>query len=1257
MPSQKRDTLQSLRAERDELRRRLAESQPFQVNIEKVVATAPGLICSFCQRPDGSICMPYASPAIRDIYGLDPAEVADDLTPIFSRIPPDDLERIRQTIAQSARTLTLWRDEFRYHHPTRGERWLEGNSMPVHDADDGITWHGFITDVTVRILSVEALGQSEARYHQILDSMMEGCQIIDFDWRYVYVNETAARQGRYSPEALLNRTVMEVYPGIETTELFATLRHCMETRESRRIENQFTFPDGRPGWFELSIQPAPSGLFILSTDITERKQAEARLGQHTARAEILADLSQMLARTGSDYQDVLNVMTRRLGEFLGDLATLYLLSDDGQWLDLVAGYHAEPEALAFFWEMLNATRNRFDEGLSGRVIQTGQPLLLPAIAPEQIRGTVHPKYWPLLERFPVHSVLIVALRAQRQVIGVLSMVRTQANHPYTADDEAFLQDLGDRAALAISNTRLLEQVRSANQRLERHVTSRTAELQAALKKMAALYAITQAAIETSEPMEVFPLVVDQVAAILPAHRVTLAILDPLEQQVTYFIAGGPGQDQTAPVTYAELMEGLTGWVVRERRTALSPKSEPDPRESPAVHARRAETNCGAMVVAPLVYIDQTFGALTAINQPTDPDFSVADETLLEAVANQAAAILARADLHDSLHRTNMLLTEQAEELTHVNDQLEHINIGLQAEIAERQQLEAHIRQNEARAQALAELSRMLAEAGFKQQTPFDEIVQHISTVLGDSCKLSLLSDDGQWLEVKALYHPDPEALAIMRNLVLPIRTPIGHGLTGRVAQLGEPLLAPNVSAEQLRAELKPEAWPYVERFNITSLIIVPVRARGRILGTLSLSRDNLSEPYTITHQIFLEDLADRVGLAIENSRLFVEAQQSRAAADQANAAKSEFLSRMSHELRTPLNAILGFAQLLGMDDLNQRQTQGIHHILQAGQHLLGLINEVLDITRIETGHLAFSPEPISVRDVVSESVELVRTLAERWDVHLYITALGSEAAEDNYVVADRQRLKQILLNLLTNAIKYNRPGGDVIIDSQSLPNERLRLRVTDTGPGIPAEKLERLFIPFDRLDAEQGPVEGTGLGLALAQRLMKIMGGRLGVESVVGSGSTFWIELPLTQRPARPAPGSERMVQPIPTLPTRQTVLYVEDNLSNLQLVEHILAYRPGVQLLATAYGHASLTQAHDHQPDLILLDLNLPDMPGYEVLQRLRADPHTRDIPVVIVSADATPGQVKRLLEIGARAYLTKPLDVSEFLRVMDSCLHTPPQ
>ncbi len=384
----------------------------------------------------------------------------------------------------------------------------------------------------------------------------------------------------------------------------------------------------------------------------------------------------------------------------------------------------------------------------------------------------------------------------------------------------------------------------------------------------------------------------------------------------------------------------------------------------------------------------------------------------------------------------------------------------------------------------------------------------------------------------------------------------------------------------------------------------------------------------------------------ERRRAREAVERARVEAEQANRAKNDFLSSMSHELRTPLNAILGFAQLLDMEERNEADTESIRTILKGGQHLLNLINELLAITCIEAGELPLSLEAVDLEESIEEAMELVRPLAEARN----ITISYRFERDGHQVIGDRQRLKQVLLNLASNAVKYNRDGGAVIVSVDASAGETVRFSIIDTGPGIPPNKLNRVFAAFDRLGAETSDVEGTGLGLALSRALVELMGGSIGVESAPGQGSTFWVELRVAEA-EHPAETSTPKIEASVSRPPR-TVLCIEDNVASVKLLERVLSYRPNVQMIAATQGSLGFDLARLHRPDMILLDLNLPDVQGREVLERLRSEESTETIPVVVLSADATPGQIERLMALGANDYLTKPINVQKCLEVLDELL-----
>ena len=388
-------------------------------------------------------------------------------------------------------------------------------------------------------------------------------------------------------------------------------------------------------------------------------------------------------------------------------------------------------------------------------------------------------------------------------------------------------------------------------------------------------------------------------------------------------------------------------------------------------------------------------------------------------------------------------------------------------------------------------------------------------------------------------------------------------------------------------------------------------------------------------------------------------------AEEANMAKSEFLSRMSHELRTPMNAILGFAQLLNMGDLKPSKKRGVEHIIKGGKHLLNLINEVLDLTRIESGKLSLSLEPVKLGAIIRETLDIVQNLAIEKNVALKFV---ESTVNTSHVMADNQKLKQVLINLVNNAIKYNRDGGSVSVECSefrvsgsklnpkpgtSTPDSetKIRINVKDTGNGISPEGIQKLFMPFQRIGAEITGVEGTGLGLTVAKKLMEAMNGTIGVESELGVGSTFWIELPKTESQTETFERSGSLVKTGSVqLKEKGIIMYIEDNQSNIELVEQILeTYNPEILLVTEIYGKLALKHANDYKPNLILLDLDLPDLHGSKVFELLQADENVKDIPVVIVSADAMTKQIDNMMKQGAKDYLTKPIDVERFLKVVE--------
>ena len=420
--------------------------------------------------------------------------------------------------------------------------------------------------------------------------------------------------------------------------------------------------------------------------------------------------------------------------------------------------------------------------------------------------------------------------------------------------------------------------------------------------------------------------------------------------------------------------------------------------------------------------------------------------------------------------------------------------------------------------------------------------------------------------------------------------------------------------------------------------------QNAIIGYLLIGTDNTARKLVETERALL-------ARALQDKN--IELDSARQVAEKANQAKSDFLSSMSHELRTPLSAILGFAQLIesGAPAPTPPQARGVQQILQAGWYLLELINEILDLALIESGKLSLSVESVSLTEVMDECQALVELQAQKRGIAMAFPAVDMAYA----VTADRVRIKQVVINLLSNAIKYNRLEGRVSVRCIEKPGGRIRISVEDTGNGLTPEKIAQLFQPFNRLGQEASAEQGTGIGLVMTKRLVELMGGRMGVESTLGQGSVFWLEMSLTAAPPASSAAHDRTnaaprrLHPADGL---QTLLYVEDNPANLMLVEDLVARRTDLRLLTARDGMSGIALARAALPNVILMDINLPGISGTKALQFLQEDAVTAHIPVVALSANALPRDIEKGLEAGFFRYLTKPIKINVFMQTLDDAL-----
>jgi signal transduction histidine kinase/ActR/RegA family two-component response regulator len=719
--------------------------------------------------------------------------------------------------------------------------------------------------------------------------------------------------------------------------------------------------------------------------------------------------------------------------------------------------------------------------------------------------------------------------------------------------------------------------------------------------------------ETLDLTTVSERIAESVLGLLRVHSAAIRLLQP-DGSLQAIALGGRAREYAANRESVPAGHGLVGRAATEGRAMWTEDFRTDARfvTNPELRERNASVGIIAGLAVPLRVTGHILGVLS-VGSPEPHVFTEAEIDLLQTFADQAAIAINNA-------QNQQALASQAERLRILRE----IDRALIAEQAPEGIASAVVRP----LRELLGIPRVIVNI-------FDLAAGQVYWLAAAGRRRSY---SGSGIRYSLRLAGDIEALKRGEPQILNVDT-----------------LPPSPETDALLAS------------GVHVYMVVPMIVGGELIGSVSIGA--AAEPFPPGQVSIAQEAAAQLAIAIAQARLHERVKQqaaelevrvaertrelsvATAEADRANLAKSEFLSRMSHELRTPLNAILGFAQLLELDAASAEQQESVGQILRAGRHLLGLINEILDISRIEAGRLQLSLEPVPLQETVRQAIELVQPSA----AGVHVTVRAEAIGEALHVLADRQRLQQVLLNLLSNGVKYNRAGGTVTVACRESTASRLRIDVTDTGPGITADKLARLFTPFDRLGAEASAVEGTGLGLALSKSLVEAMGGTLRVRSRPAEGCTFSVELAVVAAPA------EREASAPVSAPVAdearpgeaQKILYIEDNLSNLTLVESILSRRPGTTVLSAMQGRVGVDLARDHRPALILLDRHLPDIPGEEVFRQLQADSRTRDIPVIVLSADAMPSRMRQFLDGGVRAYLTKPLDVPALLAAIDEAIH----
>ncbi len=1045
----------------------------------------------------------------------------------------------------------------------------------------------------------QTLQRQALTFNSIQDSVFS----TDSEGRILDWNPAAERLSGYSKAEALGRTSSFLQRRDEVGARAARIAESLQREGRWAGEVNYVRKDGTEALVQTIVgrifdeRGQPTGMLVTSHDITESRQAEETLHRYAQRQAAIADLGQ---------RALADVHIPDLMQDAAELVKQTLAVEYSQVLELLPGGTALLRTAGAGWAEGVGAQVRVGAGhdsQAGYALQTSAPVLVG-----DLRAETRFTDTQLLEQHGVLSGMSVVITGKTDPYGVLSAHATRTR-TFSADELQFLQAVANTLAVSVERKRAEEALRESEERFRM------------------TWEIASDAIALADPDGI-------VLFANPAYYQMYSFAPGTVVGQTFALIFPTAQRQAAIAAYQSVFNSEMVPPAFESVVKNSEGTERIVESRIGFLSNRGRRTAMLSIVRDITERKQAEQELQRSQKMFATAFNASPSPI-------SITRLADGQFVDVNNVHTEVFGYSREELIGRNS----IDVGLWVDAEARNRVVEMLQDRESVHQ-LEIVQR--CKSGALLDVLFSGDVIELE---GEPCLLSISVDITERKKVEDALRLSSEILQRVNSLVL---------VSDKDGQItyASPSVKRMLGYEP--QDLLGDGWWHVSMSSadeteraITRLTEVARSAEATYWEPYErMVRDQAGELHCILWQDAkgAGDQTVAVGHDITERKQAEAAHSAMEAAKAADQAKSEFLSRMSHELRTPLNAIIGFSQLLEMDELDPDQRESVELVHKAGCHLLDLINEVLEISRIDAGHMSLSPEPISVAEMLGECLDLMKPLAADKSIRLR----AAKALRGTiYVQADRQRFKQIILNLLSNAVKYNRMGGRVWLSCEERAPGRVRIAVNDTGAGIAPEKLAKLFNPFERLDADQTGVEGTGLGLALSKRLAEMMDGATGVESVVGQGSTFWVELPVAGRPQEQSHPALCSPSPLPAAnPTGKTVLYIEDNPSNLRLIEHIFRQWPDIRLLSAMQGRLGFELAGQYNPDLILLDLHLPDVHGEKVLEWLQQDPRTQKTPVIIISADATPRETARLLELGASTYITKPIDVKHFITVVTDAL-----
>ena len=1172
--------------------------------LQKIASRLPGVVYEFRLRPDGSSCFPYASDGVKTIYRVTSEEILDDASVVFTRIYPDDFDGVVASIAASARDLTIWRHQYRVKYPDGTICWLSSNAMPQREADGSTLWYGFISDITERRQREDELNQVSTRL--ALATSTSGVGV----WDYDLVNDILVWDDQmFALYGIKKEDFSGAYEAWQSG-----LHSADKERGDREIKMAITGEkdfdtEFRVVWPNDTVRHLramaivqrddsgkPLNLVGTNWDITEQKQAEQALRlSETRHSSMIANISDVIAIMGMD--GTIKYKSPNIEKYFG-------------W---------QPNDLI---------------GTNGW-------------------ATVHPDDLD---------------RLQKEFYDLVK----NPNSAKTVEYRYKCKD-GSYRPIELTATNLLNDNVISGLLFNYHdITDRmkAEEFEDELFHLS----LQLTGIPVSEIDGALELALNKIGGFLGADRAYIFELDAnLKTMNNTFEWCREGIQPEIENLQNVPCDLLPMWMEKLKRNEnIIIPSVPDlPNTWIAEREILEPQGIQSLVVIPMFLDQQPIGFVGLDSVFNKKQYSIAEINILKVWGNLLTSLINHKKKEEIIEQTRinyetffntiddfLFVLDTQGNIIHTNTTVTNRLQYSSEELLSKSVLQVH--PPERREEAGRIVGEMLAGSADFCPVP-------LVTKSGDYIPVETRVKAGFWDGKPVMFGVTKDvskiklseekfSKAFQSNSALMAITGFNDGVfldvnesfTRTLGYSHNELIGKNLSYikifdnPDLRKSISDSLKQQMPVRDVE--MVANTKSGAPIIGLFSADVIYIGKDMCVLTMIV--DITER-------KKAEEELKKARKEADLANVAKSEFLSRMSHELRTPMNSILGFAQLLQMGTLTPRQKTGVGHILNSGKHLLNLINEVLDISRIEAGKISLSMEPIQLLGVIREMMDIVKpNVLEKQQT----LEFSDSPANDMFVIADSKRLKQVLLNLINNAIKYNCAKGKVTIKTELLKSEisgspKVRISVTDTGWGISAEDLPKLFKPFERIGAEKTETEGTGLGLAVVKKLMDAMAGIIGVESTVGVGSTFWIELLHSESPLEIVEKSGSLLEiPLELDVKSGTILYIEDNVSNIELIDQILSVeRPQIQLISNKNGRLAVPLAIENKPNLILLDLDLPDIHGTEVLMLLHDEELTRKIPVVILSADAMPKQIEKLMDSGAKNYLTKPIDIVLFLKTVD--------